>query len=122
MNVLGVGVSELFFIVAVALIILGPKDMQKAGRSIGGFLPRIVTSSECRLVRDATRQIKTLPDQLMREASLDAENRPEDLNQVEIPASDTTEVGNVEQPIQPTKWSKRRKLELKPNDGNDMSA
>ena len=38
MEILGIGTSELVFIVIIALIVLGPKDMQKAGRTIGKWL------------------------------------------------------------------------------------
>ena len=33
MEILGIGPSELLFIVLIAIIVLGPKDMQKAGRT-----------------------------------------------------------------------------------------
>ena len=35
MEILGIGPMELFFIVLLAMIILGPKDMVKAGRTLG---------------------------------------------------------------------------------------
>ena len=44
MEILGIGPSELLFIVVLALIILGPRDMQKAGRTIGKWLRQLVTS------------------------------------------------------------------------------
>jgi Sec-independent protein translocase protein TatA len=34
MEILGIGMSELVFVVIIALIVLGPKDMQKAGKTI----------------------------------------------------------------------------------------
>jgi Sec-independent protein translocase protein TatA len=44
MEFLGVGPQELIFIFIIALIILGPKDMQKAGKTIGKWMRDIVTS------------------------------------------------------------------------------
>ena len=41
MEILGIGASELIFIILIAIIILGPKDMQKAGRTIGRCLKSI---------------------------------------------------------------------------------
>ena len=41
MEILGIGASELVFIILIAIIILGPKDMQKAGRTIGRFLNQL---------------------------------------------------------------------------------
>jgi len=71
MEILGIGPLELFFILLIALIILGPGDMVKAGRTLGRFLHKIVTSSEWRTVQKASRELRYLPNRLMREASLE---------------------------------------------------
>src|SRR5512142_3047995 len=71
MEILGIGPSELLFIVIIALIILGPRDMQKAGRNLGKWMRRIVTSDGWRLFQQTSREIQTLPNRLMREAALD---------------------------------------------------
>lgn len=68
MEILGIGVPELTFIVLIALIVLGPKDMQKAGKTIGTWLRKVVLSDEWQGIKDASRKLKTLPNQLMREA------------------------------------------------------
>jgi sec-independent protein translocase protein TatB len=71
MEVFGIGPLELFFILVIALIVLGPKDMAKAGRTLGRFMRKIVTSQEWRTVQKASREFKNLPNRLMREASLE---------------------------------------------------
>ncbi len=71
MEILGVGPSELAFIIIIALILLGPRDMQKAGRTIGKWLRRIVTSDGWKLFQQTSREIQTLPNRLMREAALE---------------------------------------------------
>jgi len=71
MEILGIGPSELLFIVLLALIILGPKDMQKAGRTIGKWLRQVVTSDGWKFFQQTSREIQTLPNRLMREAALD---------------------------------------------------
>ncbi len=71
MEILGIGPSELLFIVVLALIILGPRDMQKAGRTIGKWLRKVVTSDGWKLFQQTSREIQTLPNRLMREAALD---------------------------------------------------
>lgn len=73
MEILGIGPLELFLILAIALIVLGPNDMVKAGRTIGRFLRRIVTSPEWRTVQRASKDIRYLPNRLMREAGLEEE-------------------------------------------------
>ncbi len=71
MEILGIGPSELVFIIIIAIILLGPRDMQKAGRTIGKWLRRIVTSDGWKLFQQTSREIQTLPNRLMREAALD---------------------------------------------------
>ncbi|HBG75076.1 MAG: hypothetical protein A2X25_04285 [Chloroflexi bacterium GWB2_49_20] len=71
MDFLGVGPMELFFVIILALIILGPKDMQKAGRTMGRWMNNLVKSDTWKLVRQASNKIKYLPNELMREAGLD---------------------------------------------------
>ena len=71
MEILGIGPSELIFIVIIAIIVLGPKDMQKAGRTIGKWLRNVVTSDGWKLFQQTSREIQTLPNRLMRDAALD---------------------------------------------------
>ena len=75
MEILGIGPSELFFIIVIALILLGPKDMQKAGRTLGKWLRQVVTSDGWKLFQQTSREIQNLPTRLMREASLDELNK-----------------------------------------------
>ena len=69
MEILGIGTSELIFIVVIALIILGPKDMQKAGKTVGKWLRDIVTSDGWKMFQQTSRELRTLPNRLMREAN-----------------------------------------------------
>jgi hypothetical protein len=69
MEFLGIGLPELFFIVLIALIVLGPRDMEKAGRTIGTWLRRLVTSDEWRVWKQTLRHVGTLPNKWMREAN-----------------------------------------------------
>jgi sec-independent protein translocase protein TatB len=71
MDILGIGPLELFFIILIALIVLGPKDMVKAGRTIGKNMRKIVTSENWRTIQQASNEIRTLPNRLMRDAGLD---------------------------------------------------
>lgn len=71
MEILGIGMPELIFIILIVLIILGPKDMQKAGRTIGAWLNRLVTSEGWRALRATSNELRNLPNRLMREANLE---------------------------------------------------
>lgn len=71
MEVLGVGPTELLFIIIIALIILGPKDMAKAGSTIGKWLNGLIQSDTWKAVQKTSRELRKLPTQLMREDNLE---------------------------------------------------
>jgi Sec-independent protein translocase protein TatA len=86
MEILGVGPSELFFIVIIALIVLGPRDMQKAGKTIGKWLRNVVTSDGWKMFQQTSRELRTLPNRLMREAN-------DEVNQIGKELNNTTHMG-----------------------------
>jgi len=71
MEILGIGPQELIFVIIIALIVLGPRDMQKAGRTIGQWLNRVVRSDGWKAFQQTSRELRNLPTTLMREANLD---------------------------------------------------
>lgn len=83
MEILGIGPLELLFILLIALIILGPGDMVKAGRTLGRILRKIITSSEYKTIQKASRELRYLPNRLMREASIEDLNKDlQDINKI----------------------------------------
>ena len=78
MEFLGIGPLELFFIVVIALIVLGPKDMVKAGRTLGRWLRSLVTSPSYRTIQQVSNDLRNLPNRLMREAGFDENGKPFD--------------------------------------------
>ena len=80
MEILGIGMQELVFIVIIALIVLGPKDMQKAGRSIGRWLNQLVKSDGWKVFQQTSREIQNLPRTLMREANMELQEIQKDIN------------------------------------------
>lgn len=71
MEILGIGASELIFIILIAIIVLGPKDMQKAGKTIGRWLNQFVRSDGWKALQRASKEIRNLPTNLMREANIE---------------------------------------------------
>lgn len=71
MDILGIGPLEFLAILVIALIVLGPKDMVKAGRTLGRTLRAVVSSETWRVVQSASREIRNLPNRMMREAALE---------------------------------------------------
>ncbi len=69
MEIFGIGIQELILVFLVAIIVMGPKDMQKTGKTIGKWLRNIVTSDGWRIFQQTSRELRTLPNRLMREAN-----------------------------------------------------
>lgn len=70
MEFLGVGPTELFFIILIAIIFLGPKDMAKTGGQIGAWLNKFIHSDTWKTLRKTSDDLRNLPTQLMREENL----------------------------------------------------
>ncbi len=71
MEFLGIGPLELLLILLIALIIFGPKDLAKTAKAIGKSLNQLVRSDTWKTVTEASRKLRTLPNELMREANLE---------------------------------------------------
>ena len=71
MDVFGIGKLELVFILIIAMIVVGPRDLGKVGRQVGRFLNRMYKSESWRMLNDASRTLRNLPNRLAREAALD---------------------------------------------------
>ncbi len=71
MEVLGVGPLEALFIMLIALIVVGPRDIGKVARSAGRLLNRLYRSEAWRNISEASRNLRTLPNRLAREAALE---------------------------------------------------
>ena len=73
MDILGIGPLELIFILLIALIIFGPKDIVKASRTVGHFMRKVVTSEGWGALQQASKGMRNLPNTLMREAGIEEE-------------------------------------------------
>ena len=95
MEVLGVGPLELFFILIIALIFLGPRDMVKTGRTIGKYMRKIVMSPTWRMVQQTSRELRTLPNRMIREAGMEEDIK--DLDQLRKDMKD--QIGSLRKPF-----------------------
>lgn len=82
MEILGIGPSELLFIIIIALIVLGPKDMQKAGKTIGRWLNNLVRSDGWKAFQQTSREIRGLPTKLMRDANMELAEAEREMRKV----------------------------------------
>jgi sec-independent protein translocase protein TatB len=88
MEILGIGAPELIFILLIALIVLGPKDMQKAGRTIGRWLNQLVRSDSWKVFQRTSTELRNLPRNLMREANMEVAEMEKDLRNAIDPRTD----------------------------------
>ena len=79
MEILGIGAPELIFILLIAIIVLGPRDMQKAGKSIGRWLNQLVRSDGWRVFQRTSTELRNLPRNLMRDANMEIAEMERDL-------------------------------------------
>lgn len=85
MDIFGIGPLEFIFILLIAMVVVGPRNMGKAGKTIGSFLNRLYRSENWRLFNEASRNLRNLPSRLAREAALD------ELDTVRKTITDTSE-------------------------------
>lgn len=71
MDFLGIGPLELLFVLVIALIVLGPRDIVSLARRAGRLLNRIYRSEVWGTINQASREFRDLPNRLAREAALE---------------------------------------------------
>lgn len=101
MEFLGVGPSELVLIVIIALIILGPKDMQKAGKTIGQWMRKIVASDGWKIFLQTSNELRTLPNRLIREANDELKQLNKEITSAANPAENHSHDPNLPPRSQP---------------------
>jgi hypothetical protein len=73
MEILGIGPLELLFFIIILLIVLGPDDMQKAGKTVGKSMRKIVTSPTWLVLVEFSRGLRNVPTLLMRATDIEEE-------------------------------------------------
>jgi sec-independent protein translocase protein TatB len=108
MDFLGIGPLELIIVFIIILLILGPNEMVKTGKTIGEIVRKISRSDEWKGLNKISREIRTLPNRLAREAELDHLKEEIDLNKQispianEIKDSATVELDAKSNPVKNT--------------------
>lgn len=71
MDFLGIGIPEAIFFILIMLLVLGPSDMAKVGRSLGTNIRKIMTSPTWRMIFSTSNTLRNLPNALAREAGVE---------------------------------------------------
>ena len=121
MEILGIGASELIFLLIIAIIVLGPKDMQRAGRTIGRWLNQLVRSDSWKVFQRTSAELRNLPRNLMRDANTELQEVDREIRhsidpRQNPPASRTT--SNQNQPPPTKTGSAPEPPGTKPTDVN----
>jgi sec-independent protein translocase protein TatB len=90
MEILGIGAPELVFILLIAIIVLGPRDMQRAGRTVGRWLNQLVRSDSWRVFQRTSAELRNLPRNLMREANMEMAELDQEVRKTIDPRLDPT--------------------------------
>ena len=101
MEILGVGPSELLFIIIIALIVLGPKEMQKAGKTVGRWLNQLVKSDGWQAIQKTTQELRNMPTQWMREANMELAETEKELRKATDMTSASQPSRRVPRPDEP---------------------
>jgi Sec-independent protein translocase protein TatA len=91
MDILGIGIPEIIFILVIILIVMGPEDMMKMGRSLGKIVRRVLLSDTWQAIRRTSQELREIPTRLVREAGLD--ELQEFQNELK---ADVESIGNVQ--------------------------
>lgn len=116
MDLLGVGPLELALILLIVFLVIGPNDLAATGKKIGRFLSSVKKSEFWRGVNQISKEVRTLPNTLMREAEL------EDLkNDME---KDAKEIRNVSKEfnVDVPDWQKSAQKEVSSSQNAATSA
>lgn len=71
MEFLGIGPLELIAIILIAILVVGPRDIQKTARTLGRWLNAIYRSEFWKTLRETSAEVRNLPNKLAREAGLE---------------------------------------------------
>ena len=116
MDFLGIGPLELLLIFVIILLILGPKDMIKAGNTIGEFIRKVIKSDGWQAVRKASKEMRTLPNKLAREAGIQEFEKEMREASKEIPTKKDLDIGRIDPGL--GTWTKAPNESTK-SDGED---
>ena len=100
MDLLGVGPLELIFVLLIIFLVLGPNDIAATGKKIGRFLAAVRKSEFWRGVNQITREVRTLPTTLMREAELEDAKKELEKTAKDL-GKDLEEVKNLPRAFEP---------------------
>jgi hypothetical protein len=96
MQILNVGIWEIFFVLLIMLVVLGPDNMMKNARQLGRFWSRMTKSPVWATLLSTSRDIREIPTRIVREAGLEEARQ-------ELEQSTKVLSGEIERELAPAK-------------------
>ncbi|MEX1248464.1 MAG: twin-arginine translocase TatA/TatE family subunit [Anaerolineales bacterium] len=78
MDFLGIGPTELIAILLILFLVMGPQDLVNIAGTLGRALRNLRQSNTWRAVQDAGRQLRELPESLVRKAGIEEIEKVQD--------------------------------------------
>lgn len=100
MEIFNIGIPELILIMVLLLILFGPDEIMTNARKVAQFIRKLIQSQTYREIRDTTREIQKIPQELIREAGLEEEIKQRPFSDVSIDPRSWTSAVPMNQPPQ----------------------
>lgn len=96
MELFGIGSMELIFIILLAIIIFGPKDIVNTSKTVGKSLNKFIRSDTWKTINQTSRELKNLPTRLMRESGLEEleKSTKEEMAKVDVAIHQSVEIAS----------------------------
>ena len=101
MELFGIGPLELVFIILLAIIIFGPKDIVNTSKTVGKSLNKFIRSDTWKTINQTSRELKNLPTRLMREAGLDDLEKTTKEEMAKVDSAIHASIGSASSPETP---------------------
>jgi len=107
MELFGIGPSELIFVILIAILVMGPDQMQNAGRTVAKWMRSIMMSDALTAIRQVSRETRKQWTLFIREAN-------EDLQKIDPTTSGSEPWQNRQKFTQPKAPPKSISTDAKP--------
>jgi sec-independent protein translocase protein TatB len=101
MELFGIGPLELIFIILLAIIIFGPKEIVNTSKTVGKSLNKFIRSDTWKTINQTSRELKNLPTRLMRETGLEELEKSTQEEMAKVDTAIQQSVGTVTLPESP---------------------
>jgi Sec-independent protein translocase protein TatA len=113
MEIFNIGPLELLFILVIALVVLGPKEMVNTAKKMSTVIAKVIRSPFWASMMDTTREIRDFPRKIMRETGLE-----ENINELsKMRRRNLSDIYSIGDPLSPSKANDETNRMVDSGDG-----